>query len=77
MAAFGARIEVDVLPEYIESRTRGEWLAEPPGLEDMDRPVCVRVVNREYVTGAVLVEIDEQRDRIAAAFRDAARAGGG
>lgn len=65
LAAFGARIEVDVLPEHIESRTSSDWIGDE---EDMDRPMRVRVVGREYVTGPVLVEIDEQRDRIAAAF---------
>lgn len=75
LAAFGARIEVDVLPESNEHRSRSDWLGASEAL-DMDRPVRIRVVGREYVTGPVLVEIDEQRDRIAAAFRELANGGG-
>lgn len=64
LAAFGARIEVEVLPDHIEHHNSVGWSGE----ENMDRPTRIRVVNRQYVTGPVLVEIDEQRDLIAAAF---------
>lgn len=73
LAAFGAHIEVEVLPDGVESRTRGAWLDSEA--EELDRPTRVRVVNHKCVTGPVLVEIDEQRMRIAAAFRS--EAGGG
>lgn len=66
LAAFGAWIEIEVLPDHIEHRTRGEWLGDPSGVGE--RPVRIRVVNRRFVTGVVLKELDEQRSRIVAAF---------
>jgi hypothetical protein len=66
--AFGARLEIDVLPDWIENRTRSAWLPSDDEEAVEDRPVRMRIVGRQYVTGPVLVELDANRQKIVAAF---------
>jgi hypothetical protein len=79
MAAFGARIVVEVLPDFVEHRPRNGWLGDD-GIDNtgsLERPVRIRVVGRERVSGPVLVELDNERAKVVAAFAPRQNVGGG
>lgn len=70
LAACGAYLEVDTLPEWIENRPRFKAFGE--GLEMRDDFHRIRVVNWQCVPGPLLVWIDDHRDEIIRIWTSAA-----